>query len=105
VKYSAEAIENIRVGALNRDNTNRIVALPKGEQHWNYKKNPSKLALHKRLYKKYGKASEFDCVDCPKKAADWSNETGDYTDDVKDYRPRCRSCHLKLDRNLPKVLG
>ena len=94
--------EKQRISALKRDNTNRIKALPRGKNHWNYSENPSKLALHKRLYRKYGKASEHKCVDCNNQARDWSCENENYTDNIKDYRPRCRKCHVKKDENWKK---
>lgn len=75
----------------------RIPALPRGKKHWNYKEKPSVLALHKRIHKKYGKASERDCVDCGKQALDWSLNGSVYTDNIEDYSPRCRRCHLKYD--------
>jgi len=98
-KHTKETREKCKLIALQRDNTKRIQSLPKGDQHWNYNPNPSKLALHKRLYRKYGKASEKLCVDCGKTAKDWSNETGLYTDKLEDYVPRCRKCHIKKDKN------
>ena len=76
---------------------NRIPALPKGKAHWNYNEKPSVLALHRRIHKKYGKASAHKCVDCPKQALDWSLDGTVYTDNIEDYSPRCRSCHLHYD--------
>lgn len=82
---------------------NRIASLPRGNKHWNWKEKPSLLTLHKRLHRKYGSASNFPCADCGKKARDYSNETGKYTDDIGDYKPRCRSCHVKKDKNWLKT--
>ncbi len=101
-KHSEETKLKLKKAALTRDNTNRLKAIPKGKNHWNYSETPSKLALHKRLYRKYGKAAEKNCVDCGKQARDWSNETGKYTDDIRDYVPRCRKCHTKKDENWKK---
>jgi len=101
-KYSQETIEKMRASALVRDNTKRIASLPKREDHWNWKKEPTKLTLHKRLHRKYGPAKNSPCADCGKPAKDYSNETGKYTDNIKDYKPRCRSCHVKKDKNWIK---
>lgn len=99
-KHTKETKEKMRVRALSRDNSNRIKSLPKGEDHWRWNKDLktlSKVSIHRRLHRKYGPASNFKCIDCDKKALDYSNEEGNYTDDIKDYKPRCRSCHLKKD--------
>lgn len=98
-KMSKESREKMRINALTRDNANRIKALPKGESHWRWKdlKDLSIQTIHRRLHRKYGPASNFKCVDCDNKAKDYSNENGNYTDDIKDYKPRCRSCHNKKD--------
>ncbi len=83
--------------ALERDNTKRIASLPKGKKHWRWEKKPNKLTLHKRLSRKHGKAKDRKCAKCPNQANDWANVTGNYTDDIRDYLPLCRSCHVKLD--------
>lgn len=88
--------------SINRSHPNRIAALPKGKKHWRWSMKPNLLTLHKRLHRKHGPASKFACADCGKPAHDWSNETGKYTDDIKDYKPRCRSCHVKRDKNWLK---
>ncbi len=75
----------------------RIPALPRGSNHWNYNPKPTVLTIHRRLHRKYGKASDHKCVDCGSQAKDWSLEGEEYTDDIKDYKPRCRSCHVKYD--------
>lgn len=103
-KHTEETKEKMRLSALKRDNEKRLKSLPKGKQHWRWSDDPNKLALHKRLHRKYGSASNFKCVDCPKMAQDYSNESGTYTDDIKDYKPRCRSCHVKKDKNWIKKL-
>lgn len=101
-KHSPETIEKFRKAAFVRDNSKRIASLPKKEKHWNWSETPTKLTLHKRLHRAFGKASDKNCVDCGKKARDWSNEKGKYTDDLCDYKPRCRSCHVKKDKNWLK---
>jgi len=101
-KHTPEAIQKMKKAAYSRDNKPRLAALPKGKKHWNWTATPNKLTLHRRLHRKYGAASQFKCHDCPKQAKDYSNETGKYTDDIADYRPRCRSCHVKRDKNWIK---
>lgn len=92
----------MREAALKRDNTKRLLALPKGNTHWNWVEKPSKLALHKRLHRKYGPAKNHICKRCERQAHDWANTTGKYTDQLKDYAPLCRSCHVKMDKNWLK---
>ena len=75
----------------------RIASLPRGDKHWNYNSNPSVLALHKRIHRKYGPAKDRKCVDCGNQAQDWSLNSTEYTDNVDDYSPRCRSCHVRYD--------
>lgn len=85
-------------GEKARADPKRIANLPRGENHWNYSATPTVLALHKRLYRKYGKAAEQICVDCGKQARDWSLKSGhEYSDRREDYDPRCKSCHVKYD--------
>ena len=99
--FSKKVREKMRVSALKRDDINRIASLPKGINHWNWKTNPNLLTLHKRIHRKFGKASLKECIDCNKKARDWSLIKGhEYTDNVLDYEPRCRSCHIKYDEPL-----
>lgn len=81
----------------------RIASMPKGVNHWRWSNDPNKLTLHKRIHRKHGKASDKKCFDCGNQARDWSNDSGNYTDDIKDYVPRCRSCHVKKDRNWIKT--
>ena len=101
-KHSPETKEKLRIVALTRDDTNRLASLPKGNKHWRWQEFPNKDILHRRLHRKYGRASIHKCVDCEESARDWSNETGNYTDDIKDYLPRCRSCHIKKDEGWKK---
>lgn len=80
---------------------NRIASLPKGKKHWNWSKKPTILAMHKRIHRRFGPAKNLKCVDCLKQALDWSLKPGlKYSDNVYDYEPRCRSCHVKLDDKL-----
>lgn len=103
-KHTDEARANMRRAALARDNTNRLAAMPKGTYHWKWSGRPSVLALHKRIHRAYGAAKQFPCSKrgCKNQAHDWANMSGKYTDNVKDYKPMCRSCHVKLDKNWIK---
>lgn len=76
---------------------NRIASLPRAESHWNYNPNPSVLTMHRRIHRKNGPASKHNCVDCGRQALDWSLNGTTYTDNVNDYSPRCRSCHIIMD--------
>lgn len=82
----------------------RVASMPKGKAHWNWSKQPTLLALHKRLHRQYGPAKMFKCStnDCERQAHDWANMTGRYTDKITDYAPLCRSCHVKRDKNWMK---
>jgi len=54
--------------------------------------------LHDDIRVARGRAAEHDCVDCGKKALDWSQVHGtDGSDLHKHFDPRCRSCHKKYD--------
>ena len=77
---------------------NRIAALPKGKKHCNWNPKPSILTMHRRIHREYGPAKNYWCVDCGKQALDWSLEEGKtYSDNIEDYGPRCRSCHVRHD--------
>lgn len=79
--------------------------------------NPTHAAIHKRLSRRRGPASSFTCVDCGKRARDWSYDgldlnqlespQGPYSTDLSHYQPRCVSCHRLYDRagNRPRTAG
>lgn len=57
---------------------------------------------HTRNEAARGKASLYKCVDCAaagidKQALDWSHVHGTDPDDVMNYAPRCRKCHIAYD--------
>lgn len=68
-------------------------------------------AVHLRLRRVRGPASEYDCI-CGKKAQSWSYDGTDlnekvefkdgrnmaYSEDLSRYQPLCRSCHVRRDR-------
>jgi hypothetical protein len=73
---------------------------------------PGFHAIHKRLLRSRGPASEFDCVDCGGSAREWSYDGLDpdeligtagpgapvaYSLDLEHYEPRCVSCHRRFD--------
>lgn len=101
--HKIESISKQKLSALKRDDTNRIKALPRGEKHWNYSEKPTVLTLHKRIHRKYGKASSYVCK-CGIAAKDWAFiGRGEYTDNRDDYTPLCRKCHIALDKHYNKV--
>lgn len=73
-------------------------------------------AVHLRLRKWRGRASAHQCIDCGKRAGQWSYghargpghrecEVGPYSVDLADYDPRCVTCHKKFDlAHLGKAL-
>ncbi len=88
----------MRVVALTRDNTNRIKSLPKGNNHWNWSKQPSLLTLHKRIHRRHGAAKNRKCAKCSNQARDWALIGKKYTDNIEDYQPMCRKCHTSMDK-------
>ncbi|HEC33019.1 MAG TPA: hypothetical protein ENI63_02040 [Candidatus Kaiserbacteria bacterium] len=101
-KHTKESKEKMRIIALKRDNSNRIKSLPSGKKHWRWSENPSILTLHRRLHREHGKASLHKCK-CGKQARDWALVGKKYTDNIKDYLPLCRKCHISMDKGWKKV--
>lgn len=57
------------------------------------------FAVHTRLTKQRGKASEHTCVDCSKQALHWSYKGREgFSTNLADYEPRCASCHQEYDQ-------
>ncbi len=65
-------------------------------------------AVHGRLLRLRGRASQFECVDCGGRGEDWSYDHTDpnpgfdhrgcpYSTDLSRYQPRCKSCHANFD--------
>lgn len=64
-------------------------------------------AMHRRVSRARGKASEQACVDCGKAASHWSydrkcenevqSEYGPYSTNVGRYQARCVPCHKRFD--------
>ena len=105
-RHTQNTRNKLRKAAFKRIGTERdiprLLALPKGKNHWHWSNNPNKLTIHKRIHRKFGKAADFLCINCGKKARDWSSENGKYSNHIKEYKPRCRSCHVKKDKNWIK---
>ena len=79
--------------------------MPKGRRHWNWNDKPSILALHKRIHRKHGAAKLRPCArECGRMANDWALKIGrEYSDNVNDYEPLCRKCHIAQDDHPSKV--
>lgn len=102
-KHTKETREKMRKLAYERNNEPRLAAIPKGERHWRWSEKPSRSAIHKRINRSQGKARNFPCIDCGERACDWSSETEEYSTNPEEYKPRCRMCHLKKDKNWERV--
>jgi len=77
-----------------------------------FKAVPTYLGAHGRIWRERGPARNRACVDCGKRAAEWSYDGTDpeelvepegpraglpYSLDASRYQPRCRSCHRRFD--------
>lgn len=76
----------------------------------------SYITIHRRLKKEHGSASNYQCADCPRRAEDWSyvgnsphehwgldtsrRSNVAWSPYMRDYTPRCKSCHKKHDNQL-----
>lgn len=64
-------------------------------------------SVHRALVRQYGPASSHTCP-CGQPAQDWAlqptlnplfrDERGTYSEDPSDYKPMCKFCHRRLDR-------
>ena len=68
----------------------------------NYSGNGLSINIHKKIVTLCGKASKYQCVGdginpCDNQARDWSNDDHEYSLDPDNYKPRCKSCHMKYD--------
>jgi hypothetical protein len=57
----------------------------------------SKGAKHKRVKAKLGFAWQYNCIECGRKACDWSQTKGTDGLSIHDYEPMCRKCHIAYD--------
>jgi hypothetical protein len=77
-------------------------------------------SAHTRVRTAKGLPSEHPCVDCGRRAQDWSYVHGSpreriqiggranglaYSPDPDDYEPRCRKCHKAYDRRPPAAFN
>ena len=83
----------------------------RGSDNHSWSDKPSYDAIHLRIRKTYGKASEHKCIDCHKQAKHWSysgpnyNTLMPYSDNLDDYRPRCVPCHSIHDKKKGSASG
>lgn len=74
---------------------------------------PTWAAVHKRLERQLGRASERECIDCGGPAKEWSYTYGAndelvdakglrYSEDFTFYAPRCIPCHRRYDMAHPR---
>lgn len=74
-------------------------------------------AIHSRLYRAFGYARDYPCIQCGERALDWAYlyTAGDeeirvdgqppWSPHMEDYAPMCRRCHSRFDReNDPEML-
>jgi len=80
-----------------------------GKNNWQWKGEKASYSVkHKWIVKKYG--NPLQCCMCGKKGEyvigkkgkrrwniDWSNNSGKYKKNIKDWCGRCCSCHVKWD--------
>lgn len=60
---------------------------------------------HQRIRKKYGDPRYCEnCKRTDKKRYEWSNKDHKYSDDIKDWKRLCVSCHREYDKKLRKKL-
>ena len=84
--------------------TKRLVASNKKhieKNHYCWKgDNVGYSALHKWLRKKFGKPDRCQNALCDGKSNcyEWSNITGIYNRNIKNYVMLCKGCHVRLDR-------
>lgn len=83
--------------------------LSTGKDHWNWTGDEvSYFAMHQRLRRLRGRASQMKCVDCDRAAQQWSysrrggdrqreGQWGPYSISIDDYEPRCIKCHKRHD--------
>lgn len=78
-------------------------ALPRGAEHPQWLSEPTYTAVHQRLARLRGPASEHTCP-CGQPAAQWAymgdrqpDERAPFSEDLWEYAPRCTSCHKRFD--------
>lgn len=73
----------------------------------NYKENLSEImSLHSKLRRKHGSATHCESKKCEGKSTiyEWALKKGhEYSDNPKDYKQLCRSCHRRYDLTEEKL--
>lgn len=81
--------------------------------------HPGWDAIHKRIFRERGKATQYACVDCAGPAREWSYNGEDpneitgtvgrfklpYSLDLAHYEPRCTPCHRNFDNAIRYAQG
>lgn len=74
-------------------------AFKKGNKHPLWKDGQvGYSSLHEWIAVNWGKAKEYVCELCPKRALDWANKTNTYDRNRENWMTLCRSCHKKYDK-------
>lgn len=87
------------------------MALKKGtqekEKNYNWRgDNIGYYAIHRRIEVLLGKPKYCEnCKSDKEKWYDWANISGEYKYDITDWKRLCRSCHMKEDGRLKKLLS
>lgn len=96
-RFTAEAYPTMNGGPWTYQMVQRLLKNPVPV------KRPTKYATrHWRVADRRGPAKLLKCVDCAangidKQARDWSHRHGTDPEDVMNYDPRCRKCHIAYD--------
>lgn len=54
-------------------------------------------AVHRWVYRNYGKANHCESCDKPEANYQWANISGKYLRDIADWKQLCISCHKLMD--------
>lgn len=53
--------------------------------------------VHLKIRNKYGCAIDYYCDECEGPASDWAHIHGTDPENIDNYKPMCRSCHMIYD--------
>jgi hypothetical protein len=95
-KSSASSLTAAASGAA------RPSGAPTPNDHVKSKDNPAYYRQHRAVVRKWGRAREYECMDCndqttPSKWS-WTHGTDRWNPD--NYLPRCHRCHMQYDYNF-----